>query len=300
MAKHGYILRYLLIIRHLQRCPCSSKLQILSYLKKESELYELKELHVTSRTLSRDFRDIRSTLGIGVEFCRKEKGFCIPDDEVSSPFFEQVLESFDILNSFGSEKGVPDYILPERRISKGTEHFASIRSAIKKGTRVQFEYKKYYPETTEVRIVEPYALKQSRGRWYLLGFETGKEESRAFGLDRILWLEVTTQKFAKRSDIDWGEKYEHNFAMFTSDEPPQQVLLSYDRRDGHYIESMPIHHSQELVRDDDRTLVKLFIKITPDFIMELLSRCWSLEVLEPESLRHQVRSIFKEALKRNS
>ena len=76
-------------------------------------------------------------------------------------------------------------------------------------------------------------------------------------------------------------------------------MLSFDNRDGNYIETMPIHHSQKLRREKDRTIVELFIHITLDFIMELMSRSWSLEVIEPELLRHQVRAIFKEAAKRN-
>jgi predicted DNA-binding transcriptional regulator YafY len=257
------------------------------------------DLAISRRTLTRDITDIKTTFGIGIDFCNTRKGFYIPDDEVHSAIAEQVLETFDILNSIGGETGIPDYILPEKRISTGTEHFVPIKKAIKESKLISFEYKKFYPEVSEVRNIEPYALKQSRGRWYLLGFEKGDDTSKAFGLDRILWVEILNRKFNKRNNIDWKKKYEHCFAMFTSNEPPQKVVLSFDNRDGNYIETMPIHHSQKLRREKDRTIVELFIHITLDFIMELMSRSWSLEVIEPESLRHQVRDIFMEAAKRN-
>lgn len=300
MSKRGYTMRYLLIVRYLQKHPYATGKEILDFLQGESELHEMSELAISRRTLTRDITDIKITFGIGINYCYINQGFHIPDDEEHSAITEQVLESFDILNSIGGETGIPDYILPEKRVSSGTEHFVPIKKAIKDSKLISFEYKKFYPEVSEVRNIEPYALKQSRGRWYLLGFEQGGDTSKAFGLDRILWVEILNKKFNKCNDIDWRKKYEHCFAMFTPNEPPQKVVLSFDNRDGNYIETMPIHHSQKLRRKGDRTIVELFIHITLDFIIELMSRSWSLEVIEPISLRHQMREIYKGAIERNS
>ena len=103
----------------------------------------------------------------------------------------------------------------------------------------------------------------------------------------------------KRIFIDWNEKYRHCFAMFTGNGKPERVVLSFDHRDGNYVEAMPINHSQELRREDDRTIVELKINVTLDLIMELMSRSWSIEVIEPKLLRTQLRDIYKEAMKRN-
>ena len=299
MSKRGYTMRYLLIVRYLQEHPYVTGEQILSFLKAESESHEMSELEISRRTLTRDIADIKITFGIGINYCNANKGFYIPDDEAHSPITEQVLETFDILNSLGGETGIPDYILPEKRVSKGTEHFGSIKRAIKESKRIKFEYKKFHPEESEERTIEPYALKQSRGRWYLLGFDKGKDDSKAFGLDRILWVENTNERFTKRSNIDWKKKYDHCFAMFTSEEAPQKVVLSFDNRDGQYVASMPIHHSQNIKREGDRTIVELYIQVTLDFIMELMSRSWSIEVIEPISLRYKMREIYKGAMERN-
>lgn len=300
MAKSGYILRYLLIVRYLQKHPYATSEQILDFLNEESELHEMSELNISRRTFTRDIADIKTTFGIGIDFCNTRKGFYIPDDEVHSAITEQVLETFDILNSIGGETGIPDYILPEKRVSTGTEHFVPIKKAIKDSKLISFEYKKFYPVVSEVRKIEPYALKQSRGRWYLLGFEEGEDTSKAFGLDRILWVEVLDQKFTKRINVDWKKKYEHCFAMFIGQGEPQRIVLSFDNRDGNYLETMPIHHSQKLRREGDRTIVELFMHITLDLQMELMSRSWSIEIIEPQTLRHQMREIFQEAMERNS
>ena len=93
--------------------------------------------------------------------------------------------------------------------------------------------------------------------------------------------------------------YEHSFAMFTNG-PVEEVILSYDTRDGNYVEAMPIHSSQKITRKGDRVIVTLNIMITLDFIMELMSRSWSVEVIAPLSLRHKLNEIYKEAMKRNN
>lgn len=299
MSKRGYTMRYLLIVRYLQKHPYATGKEILDFLQGESELHEMSELAISRRTLTRDITDIKITFGIGINYCYINQGFHIPDDEEHSAITEQVLESFDILNSIGGETGIPDYILPEKRVSSGTEHFVPIKKAIKDSKLISFEYKKFYPVVSEVRKIEPYALKQSRGRWYLLGFEEGDDTSKAFGLDRILWVEVLDQKFTKRINIDWKKKYEHCFAMFIGQGEPQRIVLSFDNRDGNYLETMPIHHSQKLRREGDRTIVELFMHITLDLQMELMSRSWSIEIIEPQALRHQMRKTFQEAIERN-
>ena len=45
--------------------------------------------------------------------------------------------------------------------------------------------------------------------------------------------------------------------------------------------------------------VTLKLKTTPDFIMEIMSRAWSLKVIKPVSLQLEIAKILKGALLRN-
>ena len=49
----------------------------------------------------------------------------------------------------------------------------------------------------------------------------------------------------------------------------------------------------------DEFRIKVHLRITNDFVMELLSRSRSLEVISPPHLRERVRKVYEEALKRN-
>lgn len=83
--------------------------------------------------------------------------------------------------------------------------------------------------------------------------------------------------------------------------PVEYIELRYDALDGRFIKSSPIHHSQQVLVDTpDELRISLRLRITNDFVMELLSRSRSLEVIKPLHLRERVKQVYEEALKRNS
>jgi Predicted transcriptional regulator len=297
MSKIGYIQRYLLIIRFVRKGGNPTLLEIEEHVNHELD-NRSQEVGKSLRTYKRDLADIKVDLGIDIEYSNVDRGYFISEDSCAN--IEDVLDAFDILNAVSDDNGAPDFIFPEKRRSRGIEHFLPLKEAIKNNHLVQFEYNKFYPEESGIRKIEPYALKESRGRWYLLGVDTADRVEKAFCLDRMNVLSETVEKFRKDSAIDLNKKYEHCFAMFTDAKQPEKVVLSLDSRDGNYVEAMPIHPSQVIKRKGDRVIVELNVEITLDLIMELMSRSWSLEIISPKSLREQMREIYEDALKRNT
>lgn len=297
MSNNNQFLRQLLIIRKIQSDNSKSIFpsvnDLINYLKKE-------DIERSVLTIKRDFLSIRVDLMIDLEFDRKEKGYFISSKIEDNSVIQTALESFEILSSINRDGRMPEFIISEKRRSKGTEHFYLIMKAIEEKSKITFKYQKYDSDAKTEPIVEPHAIKESKGRWYLLGVAKGEYEIKAYALDRIIEIDEVAENFKKR--IDRGiieKKYDACFAMFTSNEPAQKVVLSFDKRDGNYINSYPIHHSQKTESKNDNVIVTLNIKITLDFIMELMSRAWSLEVIEPISLRNQLYEIFKNASERN-
>ena len=81
----------------------------------------------------------------------------------------------------------------------------------------------------------------------------------------------------------------------------EDIELRYDALDGKFLKSVPLHHSQRVLADTEEEFrIALRLRITNDFVMELLSRSRSLEVIRPQHLRERVRQVYEEALKRNS
>lgn len=296
MSKVNCLKRYINIIQCIQnyKNKYPSKKDIIDFLENKRDIEGLSE-----RTFRHDIEDISTIFGIEIKYNFQEKGYYISDNS-NNPLINNLLESFEIVNAFGGYKILPDFILPEKRRSHGLQHLIPLKKAIEDNICVTFNYKKFYPEIDQKRTIEPYALKESHGRWYLLGVDYDGDQSTAksFGLDRIYNLDLSIIKFKKNKKVGLANKYMHSFAMFT-DGKPERVILSFDLRDGKYIESMPIHHSQIITHKNDRIQVELYICITLDFIMELMSRSWSIVVIKPLSLRERMREIYLDAAERN-
>ena len=83
-----------------------------------------------------------------------------------------------------------------------------------------------------------------------------------------------------------GKKYEYRF--------------SYSALDGRFLKSVPLHHSQTILTDTENEFrISVRLRITNDFVIELLSRSTSLTVIKPASLRRRVAEIYEKALHRN-
>jgi predicted DNA-binding transcriptional regulator YafY len=198
------------------------------------------------------------------------------------------------------EETVPDFVFAEKHRPKGTQHLFPLIYAIKKSLCIQFSYAKFQRNDFSERYIEPYALKEVRGRWYIVGRSLGQEDMKSYGLDRIGNLEISEKKFIKDESVDLIEKFRNSFGIYSSEEyPVEDVILSFDAQDGHYLKSLPLHSSQEILRDNTEFIIRLHLKITHDFVMEILSRSWSLKVIQPESLRQCIYDIYSAALKRN-
>lgn len=277
-----------------------SKEEIIEKIEKELKFSD-EIFNYIDITFKRDLSDIRNDFKTDIIYNRKDNLYQIDSLNIDDSRLDLMLNSFKIYNTFLGFETLPEHIIPEKRKSTGLENFGIISEAIAEKSYIEFNYFKYDTNENEHKKIKPFALKESKNRWYLIGSYENKDDLRAFGLDRISNLYLVDQKYKKAKEINRIEAYyKDSFAMFTEGEV-ERVVLSFDLRDGNYINSYPIHHSQksDFNSEKNRYIVSLNIKITLDFIMELMSRAWSLEVIEPLHLKQKMVSIFKEAYERN-
>ncbi|MDE6610212.1 MAG: WYL domain-containing protein [Muribaculaceae bacterium] len=122
-----------------------------------------------------------------------------------------------------------------------------------------------------------------------------------FALNRIGSLHVQAYRFSRKKDFDVVAKFKDSYGVYSSEEYPiEDIVLMFDTEDGNYLDSCPIHHSQHVInKKDGEVVIGLRLRIIPDFIMEFLSRSWSVKIVSPDSLRRRVCDILREALNRN-
>lgn len=303
MASLKAIQRYLIIIRKI-RASNGITLQELKE-KVTDELTAHGEIRIATseKTLKRDIGDIRRNLGISIDYSRT-RGYYFPEDETCAPEnIEVALESFDLLNALNADTGMNNFVFPERRPYRGTEHLYLLLKAIQSKRQVCFRYQKFGEQHCTERKVYPYAVKEVRNRWYLLCMEEGQDLLKPFGLDRMSELQTLPHTFTPRK-IDIEKRYRDCFGIFDNDTlQAEEIILSFDEKDGKYAESQPIHHSQEHIPDPTnrgRYAIRLRVKTTEDFVLELLARGTSLEVHKPEKLRQIIHDIHRQGFEINS
>ncbi|MGA9324581.1 MAG: WYL domain-containing protein, partial [Salegentibacter sp.] len=78
---------------------------------------------------------------------------------------------------------------------------------------------------------------------------------------------------------------------------PETIELSFTPREGRYVKSLPLHHSQKLLLEDEKeTIFSYELSPTYDFKMEVLSYGDQVKVLKPESLKKIIRKELQKAL----
>ncbi|WP_322098342.1 helix-turn-helix transcriptional regulator [Nakamurella alba] len=75
--------------------------------------------------------------------------------------------------------------LLQPRVRTSDPSFTPLFDAVKARRAVAFDYRKQPGEPAEARAVQPWGLVSFRGRWYLVGFDTGRGGQRTFRLSRI-------------------------------------------------------------------------------------------------------------------
>lgn len=254
------------------------------------------KLLTSQRTFQRDLEDIESIHNIVIKCNRSTNKYYINED-VEETHSQRLRENFDLLNAIRLSKSFGNQLIFEERKPLGTHHLAGLLHASQNFLEVKFEYHKFWDTSISNRRVKPIALKEARNRWYLIAEDTKDDIIKNFSLDRIKNLEITKDKF-KPIEYQAYEEFKDSFGIINgTNEEPVKVILSFTPREGRYVESLPLHHSQQLILSNEEEIrFSYFIRPTYDFRMEILSYGDQIKVIEPESLKSEIKKELKSCL----
>jgi predicted DNA-binding transcriptional regulator YafY len=298
MSKKQFLKRYSLIINKLRK-NASSFDEIQKYLADQS-INDEENYEISIRTFQREIKEIASTHNIEIKYFRSENVYKIINDG-NEERNERLMESFEIIDALKISSNLSNHLILEKRKPLGTNNMNYLIHAIKNRNEISFSHTKYWEkeEDNTQRKVLPLALKEARYRWYLIAKDLKDNRIKTFGLDRITNLEITSTKFQLPENYNPEEAFRHSFGIINEDNKEhQKIVLSFSFEQGKYIKSLPLHHSQkELTNDEKEYRIELLLHPTYDFVMELLSIGAEVKVLEPESLKNEVIKKLEATLK---
>ena len=206
-----------------------------------------------------------------------------------------LLSTMTVNAALSESASIRNQILLEK-VPAGEQFLPTIIEAIKLGRCLNMGYQKFGAEPS-VRKVEPYTLKLSRRRWYML--VRTENQFKVFSLDRMFSLEMTEERFDKLKKFSPEDYFAEYFGVLTDGTPLAHIVIRAYGKMASYLRTLPLHDSQrELERMDEYTDYSLDMRPTADFIGELLSYDEGIEVLEPTDLRLKIREKLKRMLNR--
>lgn len=292
MSKQEYIARYLLIINYLKRGKASWK-DILNHLETQSEIADYNYV-ISQRTFQRDISEIRTIWNCDIQNNKSTGYYFIADDEEHNNENTHLLDSFNLFNALSLTNNYSNYIQFESRVPKGTEHLHGLLHAIKNKLVIEIEYHKFYEESPEKVIVNPFLIKQFKGRWYLLCLKTEINKIRTYALDRILGLDIKKKKFTVSKELDLVNYFKNCFGIITpNNTKPERVVFSFNNEQANYIKNYPLHLSQRIIKEaNDKTTFEISVYVTYDLIMELLSYGEEIQIVSPKGLIKEILNIY--------
>ncbi len=120
-----------------------------------------------------------------------------------------------------------------------------------------------------------------------------------FSLDRIQSLTITEQKYKYPKSFNVHDYYRDSFGIIIEKGVRcERVLLKVMNNQAKYFRSLPLNTSQkEVETTPSYSVFEYHMKPTYDFEQEILSHREDVEVLEPMSLREEIKeSILKMAI----
>lgn len=136
------------------------------------------------------------------------------------------------------------------------------------------------------RHVRPYRLQFERGRWYLTGHDTDRDDKRSFRLDRITGGVTSGEPGGFDPPDDVGGVQLRPWELGEGDPTPCRVLLDPGVAKSVLVEHPDLHVVER--RDDGTTVVELAVRnpvALRNFVVTMLDHA---EVLEPPELRAAV------------
>ena len=248
------------------------------------------------RTFHEHRQGIREMFGVDIACDRSKNVYYVKNPEIldNQRLAKWVLQKYSIPQDFVTYKSMKDRVLLEE-IPLGTAFVNDIIMAMQRNVELQIDYQRYsndQEEHLQELHIQPYALKVFNRRWYLLGYIKEKSALRTIALDRILHLEVLTTSFTLPENFDAKKHFANVVGIFVNkDLPVTNVKIRTYGVQTEYLRSTPLHKSQSEGRSKHREFAEFTYRIciTPELISQLLAMGDKMEVLEPASLREEMK-----------
>jgi hypothetical protein len=283
MSQQATIKRYLLLIEKAKGGAYPSKQELIELLNDQG-------LRCSERTFQRSLESIRNEFGVEIEYDTLHRGYFINDD--LSVNYEPFIRFLDIaqaantlIETLSDGQDSLKYIHFDSSSGMlGVHYLQPLLRAVKDSLQVRITYSHFHDKREKTFVLNPELLKEYMNRWYVTGHVDYTADIRVYALDRIKTLELLPETFKRRmgsAEEVFGDIIGVNF----SGEEIKRIVLSFTPFQGNYIRTLPMHHSQEILIDNEDEF-RVAIRVKPNFELRQRIQMYGdqVRVIEPLDL----------------
>jgi predicted DNA-binding transcriptional regulator YafY len=184
---------------------------------------------------------------------------------------------------------------PHKNYDKFKDTIETLNEAVINKKVVEIVYYTMSRKKVTQRKVAPYKLWFYDGTFYLIGHCRSKKNIRIFAVDRIKMLNLTDERFEVPADFNVDEFMKASFGVFQGQ--PVHVKVHFTSDAAGYVKEKIWHASQKLSeKSDGSVILEVDVAGTQEIKHWILRWGSQAQVLEPDSLREEIRSEAAEIL----
>lgn len=296
------IRRYVWLIDTIRRARKITLEEINQKWIDERSLRLKNEKKIPERTFHRHRQAIADLFGIDILCDRSDSNtyYIANEETLNSPTFTSWLfNGLAIDNNLGNDRETAKRIMFEETPG-GFDYLSPIIESLSKKRALQISYCNYDEYKEAVHIVEPYGLKQSGRRWYLLGRIAESDSLTVFSLDRIKDLIITDKSFEFDSKFPIDTYFKEVIGVNLDEEyDSERIVVRIYGKQRLYFEALPLHFSQKrIARTREYSDYEFFVRPEYEFRHAILALSYDAEVLSPQWFREEIRWEAEKILKR--
>lgn len=208
-----------------------------------------------------------------------------------------MLNTASMSNTLTDARSIADRVFLED-VPSARQHLSTVIDAMKEFRVLSFSYSPYSRTGTPKRVkIEPYFLKIFRLRWYVTGRNVKENVIKTYALDRMSNVTIDSDTFVIPPDFDAEAYFRDAFGIVFSQGEAKKVIIRTDSRQAKYFRALPLHHSQSEMIHDQYSVFTYHLRLTDDFVQELLSYGPKITVLAPTELRAMMVTSLKNSLR---
>lgn len=280
-------------------------------------------LEVSPKTVLRDIAFMRDRLGLPVEYDDKVYAYryaypvkSFPTVQISegellallvaekalkeyegTPYHGQLAHAFEKLSA-GLRSKVS--FAPDHMNSVSFHHtglgktdlkvFDRLSQALRDSREIEFDYLKPGARSVETRRVRPYHLTNRDNFWYLVAYDTGRNDLRHFAVARMRDVQVMERTFELPANFDPATHFAKSFGAFVG-KGDHRVVVRFSPQVADRMKERMWHRSQvEKTRSDGSVDLTLRVDDLDEVERWVLGWGIQVEVIAPRELIDRVRA----------